>query len=225
MNLYSPFYYKDIFLISDTEKEGVRSGLIDVTHNAGTKTFGGYLVKKVIMLFFCVSLYTGVLSAQESFSIGIGAQLNNYSTNLAGLGVAAATDFRFNELISLGTSFVYSFDLGNMEKTVTNDPLTIMELSVNFRWYFLRFKSLVDWFFLWQNYLHFYIQPEIGFSILNVGERHMASNWNNLPFMVGLVFGVRIMLENVYIEPFIKGGQPYMWAGGFLVGMRVTGRE
>lgn len=182
------------------------------------------MARKLLLLFLCAHLGTALLSAQESFSAGIGVQANDYSTNLMGFGVLAQADFRFNELISLGTTFVFATDLGNSAREIL-PPLNVFELSVNVRWYFLRFKSLVDWYFLWQNYLHWFVQFEGGFAVLNAGDKSMTSSWSGIPFMAGIMAGVRIMLENVYVEPYLRFGEPYLWAVGLTVGLRITGRE
>jgi hypothetical protein len=89
----------------------------------------------------------------------------------------------------------------------------------------LRFKGLVDYYFEWQNYLHWFVQFDIGFAVLSAGDAAMTSNWNKIPFMTGLTAGVRIMFNNWFIEPYIRGGQPFGWGLGFLIGFRLTGKD
>ncbi|MDR2601202.1 MAG: hypothetical protein LBC53_01930 [Spirochaetaceae bacterium] len=180
---------------------------------------------KKAFFFFLLATFTSLLYAQESFSAGAGFQINNYSSAMFGAGGLVTTDFRFNELISLGSGFLFSYDAGNGSRASWEKPMTVMELSVNARWYFLRFKSLVDWFFEWQNYLHWFVQFETGFSVIGVDGKNMVTSQNNIPFMLGVSAGVRIMIGNMYVEPYIRGGEPYMWGAGLIVGGRITGKE
>ncbi|MDR0552085.1 MAG: hypothetical protein LBG72_08750 [Spirochaetaceae bacterium] len=183
--------------------------------------------KKFVLMFLCAVLYTGQLGAQESFSVSFGLQVNNYSKSFLAVGGVLSADFRFNEMFSLGTSFLLCWDLSNTVKPpeIPQPDLSVMELAVNVRWYFLRFADLVDYYFLWQNYLHWFVQLDLGFSVITVGENTATSYWAKIPIMAGLTAGVRIIFDNWYIEPYIRGGEPFAWACGFLFGIRITGRD
>lgn len=182
---------------------------------------------KKLLFFFSVLACTSLVQAQEAFSAGIGVQVNNYSNDFVGIGGGAHADFRFNELLSVGTTFLYAADLGPSIKPpdLPLPALSVTELSVNVRWYFLRFKGLVDYYFMWQNFLHWFVQGDLGFAVLSAGGVSMTSNWSGIPFMLGITAGVRIMIANAYFEPYIRLGEPFMWGAGFLVGLRLTGKE
>ncbi|GHV84124.1 hypothetical protein AGMMS50212_14640 [Spirochaetia bacterium] len=176
-------------------------------------------MKKVAIIVLILTATAGVVSAQDTFSVGIGVEANGYSSNeLFGIAPVLAFDYRFNEMWAVGARALYALDIG--AKSIGDT--TALELNITGRWYFLRWKSLVDYYFMWQNRLHFFIQADVGLSITNYAA---TPNISGTAPNLGGELGIRIMFDKIYVEPYgrfsVQLAEKYMgqtWGAGVLVG-------
>jgi len=88
---------------------------------------------------------------------------------------------------------------------------SLLDTALLFRWNFYDFEKLkkVD--------SGFFFQAEGGLSL---GWNRKASK----PFVFGLgeaAFGYRFTVKNFFIEPYIRGGYPVIWAAGISGGFRI----
>ena len=128
-------------------------------------------------------------------AIGLGAEFNfNSRYNFAG-GVALGIDVNLSHSLALGVTFTASY---NFNKTIVMEPAAL------FRWYFPRQKA----------YAGFFVQADGGaFLVFEKGEV--------IPIYAGgLRVGCRVPLGSFYIEPYGRGGYPYVFGVGLAAGMR-----
>ncbi|GMO42924.1 MAG: hypothetical protein Ta2B_23300 [Termitinemataceae bacterium] len=164
--------------------------------------------KSAILLGFILVVSVGALSAQDSFSLGLGLEVDGFTVGdadagkdpLFGLGPLVTLDYRFNEMFSLGARGILSFDLAQSEFGYVSS----VEFDFAARWYFLRFKSLVDYWFEWQHKYHYFVQFDIGYlNVLSKSNEDLAG----IGTAVGGTVGCRIFLfESFFIEPFGRFG-------------------
>jgi hypothetical protein len=143
-----------------------------------------------------------------------------YSGNLAAAGLAYNMDYRFNEMWSIGARAAYYIDLG---QDVIGD-VSVLEITGNARWYFLRFRDLLfKYSLLWQNKLHWFLQLDVGGSFAfypSIMEDIAYTGFN-----AGGMLGVRIVSEKSYVEPFLRYSLMGKIGVGVMLGITFTGHE
>jgi len=157
-------------------------------------------MKKILVfcLFLCVA---GSLSALdwitlEKMSFGIGAEANANTREGAAAGGVLSFDLELNKhfLIGLNATFSHNFD-----------TVFTLEPRVFFR-YNLPFK--INGFF---------VQAELGTAVFFEDSKAYPA------FSGGLAAGWRFLFnEKFYIEPYIRGGYPFIWGIGLTAGMSLS---
>jgi hypothetical protein len=168
----------------------------------------GFLLGLVVCL--AVSGY-----ADASISLGIGGEVDQYSQTGLAAGIAGMIDYRFNELFSVGERSVYSLDFGEAKAAT-------IELSAALRFYFLRFKYLLDYYYLWQRRFHWFLQVDMGGAWVYQPDLDKNLAWSN--YMLGGYAGVRYVFgqkDMFYIEPYIRFSTTSYFGGGVLFGMSI----
>jgi hypothetical protein len=151
--------------------------------------------------------------ADSSISLGIGGEVDQYSGTGLAAGFAGTIDYRFNELFSLGERSVYSLDFGDAKSAT-------LELGAAFRLYFLRFKNLLDYYYMWQRKFHWFAQLDAGGAWAYQPEESKNLAWSD--FMLGGCVGLRYVFgekDMFYIEPYIRFSTTSHFGGGVLFGM------
>ncbi|GHT49043.1 hypothetical protein FACS1894102_3130 [Spirochaetia bacterium] len=169
--------------------------------------------KSVLLVALFLSLHIGALYAQDTFSLCIGVEGDTYSANgLIGAGPVFGLDYRFNEMFSLGLRAIWAIDLG----APALFDLTTTQLDITVRWYFLRWKSMVDYYFSWQHKWHWFLQAEFGKVIMEWSANPGIAGTG---FSISGTFGCRIKPEEYFfVEPYIRYGNPSGVGAGVLVG-------
>jgi len=158
-------------------------------------------VKTLIFLvvFFLAgwNVYAGEDIRSRKVAIGMGPEWNmNSHYNFAG-GMVLGLDFNLPSVpLALGINVSGSY---NFLQTV------VLEAAPFLRWYFagLRHTGL-------------FVQADAGFSFI-------MEETNRFPmFMGGLRAGYRLPLgSSFYIEPFARGGYPFVFGAGLTAGIRI----
>jgi hypothetical protein len=152
-----------------------------------------------------------------SLSLGLGAEANTYSSGLIAVGVGGLMDFRINEMWSVGFRPMMNVDLGP-------DAFSVLEITGNVRWYFLRFRKLLNYYFLWQDKLHFFAEADVGGAFAYTAET--SSHLSFSDWVLGVTAGVRIAGERFYFEPYFRyAAITQVLGGGFLAGMTIHQKE
>jgi hypothetical protein len=162
-----------------------------------------YCLFSVFLVMFSIGLY-----AEPSFAIGVGAEVDGYSQSGMGLGIGGAMDYRFNEMFSFGARGLYTLDLGG-------GGISVAEVTGNVRWYFLRFRNLLNYYYILQSRFHFFAQADIGGAFVYTGETGSKTE-SALSF--GAVAGVRIVFGSFYTEPYIRFSSTGLYGGGAMLG-------
>ncbi|MDR3356690.1 MAG: hypothetical protein LBO04_05815 [Spirochaetaceae bacterium] len=172
---------------------------------------------KKICIFSVLGVFLSVGAyAEMSLSLGVGAEVNNYSNKGIAVGLGGLADFRLNEMWSLGFRPMMNIDLGP-------DGFSVLEVSGNVRWYFLRFKNLLDYYFLWQRRFHLFVEADVGgaFAYTDVSSHLSFSDW-----IIGGTAGVRIAWERFYLEPYVRYAAVTQVVGvGVLFGVTIHQNE
>jgi hypothetical protein len=151
---------------------------------------------KKLLVFTIAILALGMnLWAQEpAVAVGLGLEWNmNSRDNFAG-GAVLGFDY----------SFLQSFAAGLTVTASTNfDGITVIEPAALFRWYFLG-----------KGHTGLFAQADLGaYLILEDGLTPM--------FDGGLRIGIRLPFgERFYVEPYGRGGYPFVFGVGVMAGMR-----
>lgn len=154
------------------------------------------------------------LAAQNvaGFSLSLGADANLYNSNRIGFGVRMSGDYRFGEMISIGSSAL----IGNDFNEDASKSLGTLEFTGNFRYYFFRDDKSLIRFYAWQSIFHIFLQAELGMAAF------IVKITNPGPILVaGLAGGVRIALSRFslfFIEPYVRIGFPYTFSIGITGG-------
>jgi hypothetical protein len=155
----------------------------------------------VLIGFFVFFLGAGI-AAEEApipfkFSLGWGAEGNNNTEEKAAIAGVLTNDFAINSRISIGTrlSFSYNFeDLGTLEG------------ALMFRFYVLSRNSAGP-----------FIQADGGLSY--IFWRNDTRDDMFTEFLYGGTLGWRFRVGSVYFEPYGRGGYPFVWGGGLIMGV------
>jgi hypothetical protein len=156
----------------------------------------------VLIIFFVLLLGGGTVSAEEApvsfrFSIGWGMEGNKNSEENAAIAGVLTNDFALNTRFSIGSRLGFSHNFAN---TGT------LEAGIMFRVYFLL-----------QNSSGPFIQADAGLS--HIFRRHGAQDDMATKFLCGGTLGWRFHLGSFYFEPYGRGGYPFIWGGGLLMGL------
>jgi hypothetical protein len=170
-------------------------------------------MKKIICLCFfilavlgAVGIKTPVIYAQDvvGLSLSFGVEGNGYSATGMGFGARLTSDYRFGEILSMGTSILLCDD----------KVLTTLEFSGNIRFYFLRDEENLIRFYNLVSTFHIFLQAEGGVAgFLNDG------NFVKPLVMAGIAAGSRIALSrygSFYVEPYLRIGYPHIFSVGVL---------
>jgi hypothetical protein len=141
----------------------------------------------------------GIVSAGEApvlfrFSMGWGAEGNKNTPGNAAIAGVFTNDFALNTHISIGSRLGFSYDL--------SDAGTL-EAGIMFRVYFLSWNSSGP-----------FIQADGGLSYV---FQHDGDDMDR-EFLYGGTLGWRFRLGSVYFEPYGRGGFPFIWGGGLVIG-------
>jgi len=146
-----------------------------------------------IFLFICFLFTVSNLSALSGVFAGLGLEGNANTREGIALGGNLSGGVDLDNQFSLGLKMALSSNM---------DTVTTLEPAVFFRYYLpLKISG-------------FFAQAELGTAI------YIEDNKNYPAFLAGLVFGWHYNVgKNWYIEPSIRGGYPFAWGVGFLVGL------
>jgi hypothetical protein len=151
-------------------------------------------MKQIIYIFlFYLFFVAGSLSAQTSVFAGLGVEGNSNTREGAALGGSLSGGLDLDQQLSLGLKVAFSSNM---------DTVTALETTVLFRYYLpLEISG-------------FFAQLEMGTAIF------FENNKSYPAFLVGAVFGWRYYFyKNWYIEPYVRGGYPFVWGAGVLAGL------
>jgi hypothetical protein len=159
------------------------------------KFFGG-IMKRVLMLPVVLILLTGTLSAQETsrFALGFGIEGNVNTREGMALGGTLSFDYGLHKDLILGAKIGFSYDF--------NRVITL-EQALYGRWNFFEFEG---------NAL--FAQADLGLSLVCEDPQYVSL------FLGGVTLGLRFPLDQWYVEPYVRGGYPFMWGAGVIGGYR-----
>jgi hypothetical protein len=148
---------------------------------------------KKIFIFCLLFCITGSVFAFDGFFAGIGAEVNANTREGTAAAGALFLGFDLNNTFALGIKAGFS---SNFDSTAALEPLA-----------FLRYYLFPHLLFL---------QAEAGGSfILEEGKSYPA-------FLGGIGVGWRFNFGNLYIEPYARGGYPFMWGIGLTAGVSIN---
>ena len=147
------------------------------------------------LFIVCLLCVAGSLSAQTTMFVGAGLEANANTREGAALGtsLASAVDLNLlNQLFSAGLKLGFSANM---------DTINTLETAALFRYYLPLPIS------------GFFVQAELGSAFFfEGGESYPA-------FLGGLTAGWRYNIGKFfYIEPFARGGYPFIWGIGLQAG-------
>jgi len=165
-------------------------------------------------VFTAIFLFLAVVSpvfAQRgrNVSVGLGAEVNMNSGSDFGAGAVAAIDVGFADYWAVGLTVKGSHDFASA---------WVAEGGVLLRRYFPGRSP-------WQGETHsgFFLQADAGVHVILEDNVFMYAG-DVLPrFMGGLRAGYRFLLGRsraFYVEPFGRGGYPFAWGAGLMLGIR-----
>jgi hypothetical protein len=151
-----------------------------------------------LICFFFLLFGIGIVSAQEDpvpfrFSIGLGAEGNKNAVEKTSVAGVLTNDFAINSHISIGSRLGFSYDLTDVGT---------LEAGIMFRVYFLSWNSSGP-----------FIQADGGLSYIFWHDDMFRE------FLYGGTLGWRFHLGSFYIEPYGRGGYPFVWGGGLVLGI------
>ena len=149
------------------------------------------------MKYLCILLLlisVSGMNALDGAFIGVGPELNADTREGVALGGAFQAGIDFTQPFALGlkAGFFNNFD-----------TVTALEMLSIFRYYFpSKFRGP-------------FVQTELGAVIFYEFNKPYPA------FMGGLALGWRVNLGRImYIEPSVKGGYPFAWGVGLMIGPR-----
>jgi hypothetical protein len=152
--------------------------------------------KRVFLLCMLIILTAVFVCAQEAHRIflGVGIEGNLNSRQDMAMGQHLTFDYGINRVLSAGLKWGFSHNF---------NQLYVLEPEAFVRWYFKKFSSA----FL-------FLQADLGASII-------FSESAVYPLMMGgITGGIRFPLNHWYIEPYVRGGYPFMVGAGANIGYR-----
>jgi hypothetical protein len=149
----------------------------------------------VVPVMFIV--LAGLAGAQETkrFDLGFGIEGNMNTYRGAALNGNINFDYEITNTLAAGIKFGFNH---NFRSTMVLEP------GAHFRWYFFNLKG---------NPL--FVQGDLGASLIFEDATLYPA------FMGGITAGVRFPLKNWYLEPYIRGGYPFLWGIGVIGGFKL----
>jgi len=144
-------------------------------------------------LFVCFLFTVGSLSALSGEFAGLGVECNANTREGTAFGGSLSGGVDLDNQFSLGLRTTFSSNM---------DTITTLEPAAFFRYYLpLKLNGL-------------FAQAEFGMSFF-------FEDGNSYPALLGgLAFGWRYNLnKDLYIEPSVRTGYPFLWGVGFLAGL------
>jgi hypothetical protein len=159
--------------------------------------------------------YTKIRLRDLAFSVGLGLEANGYprgvKTNdnaLKGIGAGGlvSMDLQWSPAFAAGLKGSYNINF---------DDYTAWDLQALFRWYF------VQSFAPYPRRNNFFIQGEGGIvfqrepiATTTHAADEVVQGWGG-----GALIGTRFSLKpNLYIEPYVRAGYPWLWGAGVVIG-------
>ncbi len=134
-------------------------------------------------------------------SIGLIAEVNKNSVSYVAPAAGFYFDYNVLRRFSLGLKTTVSYDsFDKSNSVIAVEPLGFM------RWYAVSPSG--------EPSAGLFVEGQIGPELLFVNSRVYSA------FNIGLSFGFRIPFENLYIEPYVRGGFPYLFGAGAVLGFR-----
>jgi hypothetical protein len=148
----------------------------------------------ILIAFLLASL--SILGAQETkrFSLGIGVEANNNTRVGAAMGETMYFGCSIIQPLEAGVSVGFSYDFNRV---------MVLEPAAAGRWYFYHFMEN-----------RFFAQADLGASIV------LEEKDTRPYFLGGLTLGVQLSLNEWYVEPYARGGYPFVWGTGVKAGYR-----
>jgi hypothetical protein len=156
----------------------------------------------VFVSFFALFWGAGNAAAEEAavpfrFSIGLGVEGNKNTKENAAVAGVLTNDFALNARFSIGSRLGFSYNFAD---------LGTLEGGIMFRVYVLSGNSSGP-----------FIQADGGVSY--IFWRDDARDDMFTKFLYGGTLGWRFHIGSFYIEPYGRGGYPFIWGGGLVMGM------
>jgi len=140
----------------------------------------------------CLLFIAGSLSAQTGIFVGLGVEANANTREGAAFGGGLASALDLNKWFSLGAKLAFCADI---------DAVKTLESAALLRYYL---PLPINGFF---------VQAELGGTFFFEGDGVYPA------FLGGLAAGWRFnMKKNWYLEPFVRGGYPFVWGVGLHAG-------
>lgn len=134
-------------------------------------------------------------------AIGFFAEINKNSLEFIAPALGVQFDYAFFKKISTGLKVTASYDFKEKDNTVfTAEPIVAM------RFYVISPTG--------EPVSGLFLEPQIGASLVFVNSELRGS------FNIGSGIGFRMSLDNFYVEPFLRGGYPYLFGAGIAAGLR-----
>jgi hypothetical protein len=168
----------------------------------GMKKIVNLVIVTVVVLGAGKGLPAAYAQDVVGLSLSLGPEVNVYSPEFVAVGLRARGDYRFGEMLAIGTSFLFC----------SEKDLTTLEFSGNVRYYLLRDEASLIKFYNMMSVFHFFLQAEGGAAAF-IDEKNSLQPH----FMGGIAAGSRIALDRVgsfYIEPYLRLGYPYIFGVG-----------
>jgi len=148
------------------------------------------------ILLFCLLIFiAGSIFALDDVFIGFSAEANGNTREGTAAGGGWTIGFDLNQYAGIGIKTVFSHDLDSM---ITMEQCALLR------------------FYLPINKHGLFIQAEAGGSILFEDEK------SDFVFIGGIATGWRFKIgKNWYIEPFGRGGYPFVWGAGLVTGILI----
>jgi hypothetical protein len=149
-------------------------------------------MKQIIYILYLFFI-TGSLSAQTGVFAALGVEANSNTREGAAFGGSLSGGVDLDNQFSLGLKAAFSSNM---------DTITALETAALFRYYLpLKFSGL-------------FAQAELGAVIFFENDSSYPA------FLGGAAFGWRFnFYKNWYIEPYVRGGYPFIWGAGVLAGL------
>jgi hypothetical protein len=152
----------------------------------------------LLALFILVSAAFAAAEAPQRFSLGLAIEGNMNTRRNAAMGEHLSFDYNFTNIFAGGIKLGFSHNF---------DRIKVVESEAFFRWYFFDLPEI-----------RFFAQADLGASVI---MEEVPEDIRVRPaVMGGFSGGVRFLLGNWYLEPFIRGGYPFVWGAGLSAGYR-----
>jgi hypothetical protein len=150
-------------------------------------------IQKTALVLFALA---GTVHAQEGdvFSLGLGLEGNGNARRGAALGGVLLGEVMLTDHVAIGGKFGLSYDF---------DGVISPDLAFMLRYYLFKLGDV-----------SLFVQGGLGGGIFIEDSRARGSVLGEGGA------GVRIPLKTFYLEPYVRGGYPFMWGFGIAAGYR-----